>query len=132
MLALTAITLLAACAPSPVGEWTGTHEFLPPEGEGYWNELRVDADGTGDGVLFSMAEVWNEDLQRYEVLVLESSFDFAWEHQAASVEMDLQCNWQECDYSLLMSCVLGEDTMKCGTEPDYYTDEDTMLQWLRI
>ena len=120
-----ASAMLGACAPSPVGTWAGTMDFLTDDGNTYTNEMVVSNDGTADITLYVIFE------QNQELMLGVSWFLADWEQDKEEVVFDLVCDWEGCAYEFTMDCAFDEDMLFCDMVPDFYADDEAVLEWER-
>jgi hypothetical protein len=119
------LVLTAACGPSPVGSWTGITGYITADLSTYVNEMEVSDDATADITLYALVE------KDEELMMGMGTFDADWEQDGEDVSFDLVCNWDACTWQSTMACALDEDALDCDMTPDYYTDDEAVLQWER-
>jgi hypothetical protein len=119
--------MIAGCIPSPVGRWTGVIEFEDDQGDDYVNELIVGEDAI-DVTLYSLAPSVDEDGDDI-LLIYEAKFDGTWQ-RADDLTFGLRCIADGCSYSPAMDCSYVDDWLACDLLPDYYADDEEVVQWI--
>lgn len=125
---LPALAVLAACGPSPVGSWEGVVEFTTTEGGSYYNQMEVHDSGSVDITLYVLLP---DPYNAGQYLLGVSDFEGDWE-KGDDVWFDLNCDWSGCDYNPSMECIFEDPGMVCDMMPDYYTDDEEVLQWIQV
>jgi hypothetical protein len=130
MRAFWVLPLLGACGRSPEGTWTGEAELIATDGIRYANSLTPSDDGTGEATLYALLESTDQDGDPV-YLITQSMFDVVWK-LGDDVSFGFRCKSDPCVYSPAMDCVYtDDDAMTCDMIPDFYADDEEILQWTR-